>query len=75
MMHSTWLSLAYFGKPKETTIVFFTSIKGNIGIFLDSTILGLMVLNVKAQRLSGLRLKKEFFTQTWYFLCKKTIHM
>lgn len=56
-------------------IVFFTSINGNIGIFLDSTVLGLMVLNVKAHRLSGLRLQKEFFTQTWYFLCKKTIHV
>lgn len=75
MMHSTWLSLAYFGIPEDTMIVLFTSINGNIGTFLDSTVLGLMVLNVKAQRLSGLRLQKEFFTQTWYFLCKKTIHI
>lgn len=75
MMHSTWVFLAYFGKPKDTMIVFFTSINGNIGIFLDSTVLGLMVLNVKAHRLSGLRLQKEFFTHTWYFLSKKTIHV
>lgn len=70
-----WLSLAYFGKPKDTMIVFFTSINSNIGTSFDSKVLGLMALNIKAQRLSGLRLQKKFFTQTWYFLCKKTIHM
>lgn len=70
-----WLSLASFGKLKDTMNCIFTPIKGIIAIFLDSAVLGLMVLNVNAQRLSGLRLQKEFFTQTWYFLCKKTKHV
>ena len=72
---ATWLSLAFFGNPKETMIVFFTSIKDNISICLDSVVLGLMVLDIKAQRLSRLRLQGEVFTQTWYFLYKKTIQM
>lgn len=46
------MTLAFFGNPKDQMIVFFTSIKGNISICLDSTVLGLTALDIKAQRVS-----------------------
>lgn len=60
-MHSH-KTLAGFGNAKDTVIVFFPSLKGNISVCLDSAALGVVVL---AQRLSQL---KEGFAQRWSFL-------